>query len=480
MKFKLNPRTYKLNRRSFLQSTAFGIQTAVALPLLEGMFKSNAAYAAVAENSTRFFAMYVPNGVIEENWFPKGSKDNWSLAGTSLEAFEKRGVAEDISFYRGLKNSSAGANGRGRSNGNDHLVSIGSWLTGPTIPNDDLNTYMPSLEQDHADHMNAKELGKVDGLPNPDLKCLRMAGNAELDPGRMQYNNQMKNGLNWSKQGKILKLNDNLRGQFDQLYTKGGAGGEPQPGAGAGINRRTMMQISALDDVKADMDALVKRVGASDRQRLELYFDGLRDIELQLDAGMSGSTALDCNPPMASNEVPVTPYSGNAQQKRALRFGDHMHAAAKITAHAMSCGLIHSATYCAGGEAAGGQYADININMHFHNSISHNRGRHAGKHRQIDAFHADGCAHFMQELKKIPLGGGNLLDNTAVMFGSGLGNGDSHTRTDIAMMVGGRFGRFKPGLFHGAKGKASGDVVNTIRAELGMKEINGLNKVDVA
>ncbi|WP_053980707.1 DUF1552 domain-containing protein [Marinagarivorans algicola] len=449
-----------LNRRTFLRSSATGISTAVGLPLLEAMFNSSSAFADAPGKYPRFFAMYVPNGIIEEKWFPRrNSKTDFNLAASSLKKFDEYGLKNDISLYRGMQNVCRSDG----SNGNAHMIGISSWLTGVGIKKDSSQTHRPSLDQELADAMQA-EYGRTK------VHSLQLAGNSELDkPNNNNYFNPQKNALNWGSNNRLLPLKSALKNEFDKLY----AGGGSTPGAG--VDRRFETKISVLDDIKEDRQAMLKQLGASDRARLDQYFESLRDLEESLNAQIDiGDNTQECAQPAGVNNIP-NPTNG----ARNNRFGDHARIAAKITAQAFACGLTHAVTYCTQGEAAGCHYEDIGINTHFHNSISHNRGGRLNDWVKIDTFHADLCAEFMYQMKNTPHGTGTLLDGTGILFGSGLGNGTNHSHDDLALMVGGHFGNWKHGNYHTFNGNRShGDLVDTLRAEMGLPDL-GKNKVPI-
>ncbi len=448
----------KISRRSFLRSTTCGVGTMVGLPLLEVMFKSESAFADAPGTFPRFFAMYVPNGIIEEKWYPEsGTKREFDLSGSALAAFQERGLKNDISLYRGLTNECD----PGGSRGNPHMIAISSWLTGRALPSDRDQMHVPSLDQEIAD-----------ALPRTKVHSLQLAGNSELDrPNNNVYFNPLKNALNWDRSGRLLPLKSELRSEFARLYA--GINEDPT----SNIDRRSALKLSVLDDVKEDRQRLINRVGASDAQRLEEYFNSLRDLELQIEAlaNNNPSEGGQCTRPMEEADIP-NPQNGS--RNNAIR--DHAKIAAQITVQAFSCGLTHAVTYCAGGEAAGCEYRDIGINTHFHNSISHNRSGRYDQWVRIDAFHAELCAEFMYQMKHTPHGGGTLLDGTAVLFGSGLGNGDRHQHTDIAMMVGGHFGRWQHGRYHRFNGRSHADVIDTIRQEIGLPNNYGRNTVPIS
>lgn len=448
-----------LNRRTFLRSSTAGISTAVGLPLLEGMFHSQSAFADAPGAFPRFFAMYVPNGIIEEKWFPEnGTKTDFDLSNCSLREFDRLGLKNDISLYRGMDN----ACDKEGSNGNTHMIAISSWLTGVGIKNDESQTHRPSLDQEVAEAHNAIARTKVHSL--------QLAGNSQLDkPNNNRYYNPLKNALNWGSNNRLLPLRSALRDEFDKLY----AGADATPGAG--LDRRSQMKLSILDDIKEDRVRLANQLGADDRTRLEDYFDRLNSLEQSLMAlENSGNDPQSCPKPNVNN-IP-NPNNGSLN----VSIGDHARIAAKITAQAFECGLTNAITYCAGGEAAGCEYRDIGIGTHFHNSISHNRAGRYNDWVKIDTFHAELCANFMREMKDIPHGDGTLLDGTAVLFGSGVGNGDNHKQTDIALMVGGNFGNWKHGRYHRFNGRNHGDLIDTLRQEMGLPNNLGRNSVPIA
>ncbi|WP_096086727.1 DUF1552 domain-containing protein [Agaribacterium haliotis] len=447
----------KLSRRTFLRSTSYGVGTAVGLPLLEAMFNSSSAYADAPGLYPRFFAMYVPNGIIEEKWYPEnGSKTDFDLSGTALERFQTLGLTDAISLYRGCTNVCRLEG----SSGNAHMVGISSWLTGKAIDSDRSQVHVSSLDQQIAD-----------ALPRTKVHSLQLAGNSELDkPNNNVYFNPLKNALNWDKNGRLLPLKSELKNEFDKLYAGDGAA------PGQGVDRRTALKISVLDDIKEDRQRLIAKLGAADAQRMEQYFESLRDLELKLEALNNSDDSSSCPRPTIDESSIPNPNNGSRNNNIKL----HAEIAAKITAQAFACGLTNAITYCAGGEAAGCEYRDIGINTHFHNTISHNRNGRYDDWCKVDRLHGDLCAEFMLQLKQTPHGAGNLLDGTALMFGSGLGNGDAHQHTKIALMVGGHFGNWQHGRYHQLNGRNHADVVDTIRQQIGLAENYGRNQVPIS
>lgn len=433
--------TKKYPRRSFLRGTAAGgISTLVALPLLEASFRSDRAFAQAAGGTPRLIAFYVPNGTIEERWFPDGgSGNNYDLSGTALAPLAP--FQDSLRLFRRLGNT-------GRSgSGNAHMRAIAGFLTGTAISSDAVSRVGISLDQRLADHYATTS-------PTP-VHSLQLAGNNELDPpNNNRYNNQLKNSLSFDREGRILPNTSDLRSVFNRLFT-GVDDGQVDEAA----RRRAVLGKSVLDHVLQDSAQLSAGLGTQDRQRVEEYFDSLRALERRLQPP-AGAAACD---------VGGTTFPSYDDDRRLDEIGDHARQTARMLSLAFRCDATRVATYMAGGEAAGCRYNDIGVGEHFHNNISHNRGGKADLHHRIDTYHSELVAAFLQELADTPHGDGTLYDSTAVIYGAGLGNGDRHSLADISLAVAGRFGASRGGIYHrDLGGRDHGVVLYSIARELGL------------
>ncbi len=432
-----------MSRRTLLRGVSLGAVTALSLPPLEVMFGSDSAYAQATSNRARFVGVYTPNGTIQERWCPKPAATTvtrtFSLAGTALAPLERHKA--NLSVFRNAQN--AGSNG----NGNAHMKAIAGFLTGRAIPNDTVGTHQVSIDQ-FVTNAAAQKAG---------IGSLQLAGNNELDPpNNTRYNNSLKNALSFDAQGRILPNTANLRAVFDRVFK--GVSPVAGPGADAAAQRRALMRNSVLDAVAADRAALSTKLGQQDRVRVDEYFESLRALELDIDA-----LAPQCTIP-SSNDFPQT-----QDGPRLNAIGNHGKLAGRLIALAFVCDLVQSATYMMGGEGTGCGYSELNINQHFHNTISHNRAAKADLHHRIDTFHSDLVASLLDALEDTSYATGTLLDGTAVLYGAGLGNADSHSLSNIGLVLAGRFGKVRQGAFHtDLKNQNHAKILRTIVAELGL------------
>ncbi|MEM7604352.1 MAG: DUF1552 domain-containing protein [Myxococcota bacterium] len=433
----------KLTRRTMLRGGLGAAAVSLARPRLEAMFESSTAFAQGSAHP-RFVAFYVPNGVIEERWFPEGNASDYTFAGTALEP-----LAAHLPHTTALRRlRSPGTEG----GGNQHMRGISGFLTGSAIANDRVTELSISIDQFIANHY-------AEVAPTP-VHSLQLAGNNELDPPlNTVYNNALKNALSFDQAGRILPNTANLRAVFNRLFA-----GVEAPEQDLEAERRRVMRRSVLDSVLTERDRLQTHLGAADRARVEEYFESVRALELRIE-GSDAPIAAGCSVPEAAG------FPEYEDGPRLHAIGEHARQTAELLRLAFSCDLTRCATYMAGGEAAGCSYRDIDINQHFHNSISHDRRGKANLHHRIDTFHSELVAAFADGLLATAEGEGTLLDSTVITYGSGLGNGDSHDLRSIAFAVVSRLGRFAEGRYlQDLDQRSSGDALMTILEEMGLPQ----------
>ncbi len=147
--------------------------------------------------------------------------------------------------------------------------------------------------------------------------------------------------------------------------------------------------------------------------------------------------------------------------------GEHARLTAELLA--FQCDVTRVATYMSSGEASKTKYPEININIKFHDQISHNKGAYNDEHHAIDTYHSELFAHFLEVFSDTPHGDGTLMDGTCLLFGSGLGNGDAHSMNNIGLLMAGNVGGVNPGKYHAdMSGAPHSRLLNTLRDEMGL------------
>jgi hypothetical protein len=194
---------------------------------------------------------------------------------------------------------------------------------------------------------------------------------------------------------------------------------------------RIALQGSILDAVLSDANSLRRRLNQQDGIKLEEYLASIRDVESKL--------ALDRQwqkipRPKTRIDEPVN----EGLTKDLPKIYD-------LIALALQTDSTRVATLEIGGSFAA---RDLGIKKGYH-SLSHH-GKVDGSIEQlvqIELYQTQQFARFLDKLRSIrePNGQRTLLDSTMVLFGSGMGNANSHTNSDLPIILAG--GAFKHGEY---------------------------------
>jgi hypothetical protein len=190
---------------------------------------------------------------------------------------------------------------------------------------------------------------------------------------------------------------------------------------------RLRLQGSILDAVRDDANALDRRLGRQDREKLGEYLASVRDVERQLQLNKQWA-----NVPKPKAGIPEPENKG-------------MVADLPVIYDLIALALQTDSTRVATLEIAGGFLSQaFGVRKEYH-ALSH----HGMVPENIDGlvkvekYQTEQLARFLGKLKSTNDGDGTLLDHTMVLFGSGMGNANSHINTNLPIVLAG--GGFKHG-----------------------------------
>ncbi|MCG8649548.1 MAG: DUF1552 domain-containing protein, partial [Pirellulales bacterium] len=192
---------------------------------------------------------------------------------------------------------------------------------------------------------------------------------------------------------------------------------------------RIDLQGSILDAVLGDAKSMQRKLGKHDSKKLEEYFASIRDVEIKLDLDRHWQKIAKPKPPI------------DQPQDEGLT-----HDLPKIydlIALALQTDSTRVATLEIGGSFAA---SDLGIRKGYH-GLSHHGKVQANIDLlvQIEKYQVQQFARFLDKLASIRQPGSDksLLDSTMALFGSGMGNANSHTNNDLPVILAG--GGFKHG-----------------------------------
>lgn len=393
-----------LSRRTMLR----GLGAAVALPFLDAMSPALASSKLPGGSPRRMGFVYVPNGIDMDNWNAGYSGPLRELP-RILKPMEP--FRQDITLLGNLTNNAGRAwlDGAG-----DHGRCCGSYLTGVHVR----KSAVDILSGVSADQIVANEVGKHTRFSSLELglEDARQAGNC--DSG---YSCAYTNNLAWRSETQPMPPTLNPRDLFERLFGKD-AHLTPEQRA-----QRARFRSSILDFVAEDTRSLQRDLGPTDNRKLDEYLSSIRAIELQLERAEQENAEVD--PGMSK------PYGVPAD------FAEHFKLMTDMLTVALQSDMTRVFTFLMTREGTSRPYREIGISDG-HHPLTHHRNQQdwIEKVIQINTYHVTQFAAWIEKLKSIEEGDGNLLDNSMIVYGAGLSDGNAHLHHDLPTMLVGRGG----------------------------------------
>jgi hypothetical protein len=398
-----------LPRRTFLR----GMGAAVALPLLDAMVPALSTTARAAAPPRRMGFVYVPNGAAMPFWKPKGDGPHLELS-PSLEPLAP--FKERVLVPTGLSHKQAEALGDGNG---DHARAQTVWLSG-THPKWTEGADVRNGVT--ADQLAAQALGRETPLMSLELALEQNYLVGNCDNG---YSCVYMNTMSWRNETTPLPMEVNPRVVFERMFGDGGSGAQRL----ASIRE----DRSLLDWVVQDLARLQGRLGTSDRAKVSEYLDAIREIERRIQVTEAHNGASPLQLPQRPVGIPES-------------FDEHAKLMFDLLALAFQTDTTRVFTFMIGREESLRTYPEIGI-TEAHHPLSHHGGdpTKIQKAHVLNKYHMGLFAHFLQKLQSTPEGDGTLLDNTMVLYGSGMSDGNQHNHHDLPLVLAGGAGVLEGG-----------------------------------
>jgi len=399
-----------LSRRTVLRGMG---TAAIALPFLDSMVP---ALAAPTKSPVRLAFLYVPNGIMMHDWNPakdyEGKFQDFPRAMKPLEGFR-----DDMLQLGNLTHNS----GRALLDGaGDHGRCSGSYLTGIQVK----KTTIDIKASISCDQIVANKIGTQTRFPSLELGMddARQAG--DCDSG---YSCAYTNNLAWRSETQPLPPTLDPRVFFERLF---GDGVILSPEERA---RQAKDRQSILDFVTADTKKLQTSLGPTDKRKLDEYLSSIREVERQLEKAEKDNAQI--NPGMDK------PYGVPAD------FAEHFQLLTDMVTIAFQSDMTRVLTFLVTHEGTSRAYREIGIPDGHHPCTHHqNKPDLMEKVSQINEYHTKQLAGWLAKLKATKEGDSNLLDNSMIVYGAGLSDGNRHLHEDLPTLLIGRGGGFlKPG-----------------------------------
>lgn len=382
-------------RRFFLRATGVSL----ALPLLESLggrvFAQNSAVvsfagkAADADRPMRMVCIGNLLGFYPPAFFPEKTGADYELP-ESIESLEPH--RKDFTLYSGL----------------DHGVKGGHFA---------MSSFLSGVR-------TADTKGMPEGNITLDQRAAETMGGATRFPSLTLGSEEGIHGgclMSWTRSGTRVPPISTPRELFRTLFVTDDAASL------ATSMDRLDLKGSILDSVNGDAKSLKRHLGQRDKEKLEEYFTSVREVEKQIELHRKWAS--------------VPKPDSTMDEPENTDFVSDLPVMYDLIALALQTDSTRIATLEIGGDFEASAF-ELKAGYH---ALSHHGQREeaiAGLIK-MERYQTEQFAQFLAKLKSIEDGAGTLLDHSMVLFGSGMGNANSHTNTHLPIILAG--GGFKHG-----------------------------------
>lgn len=429
-----------IDRRTCLR----GLGASLALPLLDVMGPT--ARGEAYKPPVRLGFMYMPHGVIMDQFWPADAASFLSSPPPALESL--RPVLNQCLLMKGISGVPISP-----YNGAPHALELSTWLTA-ILPNPDRRNEIDIAIS--ADQIAANHLGAFTTLPSLELATMPQTWKENQEGLNEAYYSH----CSFRSPTQPVPAEINPRNVLERLFHKK----DPQARGGAS-SQTSPLDRRMLDIVLGGARELRRTLPADDRRKLDEYLDSVRSVERRIAAiefrqkeaaleraGVRSSRREDSDSPPIEIKIPEG-------DKRS----EYMQVMCDLNVLAFQTDTTRVSTYI-GSTPNGVSYPELGFNDKHHSQTHHNN--QADKVRKvaaITAFNIEQFAYMVKKLHGLREGDGTLLDNCIMMWGSGLEDGNKHTRENLPFILAGkgggsiRTGRFLTGI----RGN-QGDLLTTL------------------
>jgi len=415
---------HRLSRRTVVR----GLGATIALPFLDAMSPSGLVRAQAGRRPIRLIAMEMVHGAagstafgLKQNmWSPATAGAAFDLSPTSLRSLEPFRDYLTIVSNTDVRNADAFA---APEIGADHFRTAAVFLTQSKPKQTQGSDVFAGTS---LDQIYAAKFGQETPIPSMQL-CIENVDQA----GGCSYNYSCvyTDTISWASPTDPLPMIRDPRVVFDQLF---GVGTTPE----ARRARRRDDQ-SILDWVTESVGDLKRKLGAVDQARLSDYLDDVREIERRIQKIEASNKSGE------PRELPGAPVGVPDS------FDEHVKLMFDLQAVAFSSDVTRTFSFKLGRDVSNRVYGPSGSTTAFHTASHHlDRDDRIIDFQKINTYHVSMVPYLLDKLKKTPDADGNMLDNTLVIYGSGMGNSNLHNHKRCPLFFAGHAGGALKGNRH--------------------------------
>ncbi len=441
-------RSALIDRRACLK----GMGASLALPLMDAMGWADTVEGKTYRPPVRLGFMYMPHGVIMDQFWPADAESFVSSPPSALESL--RPILDQCLTMKGISGVPIAP-----FNGAPHALELSTWLTATLPAADKRNEINIAIS---ADQIAANHVGAFTTLPSLELATMPQ----DWKENQEGLNEAYYSHCSFRSPTQAVPAEINPRNVLNRLFHK-----QEQNGIGRESTRVNALDRNLLDIVLAGARDLRQTLSTSDQRKLDEYLDSVRSVERRIAAieHRQKEAALEKAGVRASKRHATDSPPIEVKIPEGEKRSEYMQVMCDLNVLAFQTDTTRVCTYI-GSRPNGASYPELGFNDQHHSQTHHrNDPTKVGKVARITEFNIEQFAYMVKKMHSLREADGTLLDNCIMMWGSGLEDGNEHTRENLPFVLAGRgggsinTGRFLPDT----KGN-QGDLLTTLLACAGI------------
>ncbi|MBM3769499.1 MAG: DUF1552 domain-containing protein, partial [Acidobacteria bacterium] len=407
------------------------------------------AIGKAAKPPVRLGFMYMPHGVIMDQFWPADAASFRTSPPPALESL--RPVLDQCLLMKGVSGVPIAP-----FNGAPHALELSTWLTASLPAPDRRNEISIAIS---ADQIAANHVGAFTTLPSLELATMPQTWKENQEGLNEAYYSH----CSFRSPTQAVPAEVNPRNVLYRLFNKRES--ERESSTMSALDR------SLLDIVLGGARELRRTLPTTDQRKLDEYLDSVRSVERRIaaieyrqkeaaleKAGVSASKRHASDSPPIEIKIPEG-------DKRS----EYMQVMCDLNVLAFQTDTTRVSTYI-GSTPNGASYPELGFNDQHHSQTHHaNEAEKVRKVAAITAFNIAQFAYMVKKMHNLREAEGTLLDNCIMMWGSGLEDGNKHTRENLPFVIAGKGGgSIKTGRFLPDTKGNQGDLMTTLLACAGI------------
>ncbi len=403
-----------VDRRTFLK----GVGVSLALPFFDSI--GWAAAPSSAKPPVRMAFMYMPHGVIMDQFWPKNQEEFLNATPPIIESLKP--IMDQCLMMKGISGVPISP-----FNGAPHALELSTWLTGRLPDPDSRDRINISIS---ADQIMANYVGAQTLLPSLELATMPQTWKENQEGLHEGY----YNFCSFRSPTQPVPAETDPRNVLNRLFGKGGKEGR--------VTQANPLDRKMLDRVLGGARDLRRTLARTDQQKLDEYLDSVRSMERRIAAieTRQQEAAFEKNGVAPSKRHATDSAPIEVEIPEGDKRSEYMEVMCDLTILAFQTDTTRVSTYV-GSRPNGASYPELGFSNQHHSQTHY--GKDEEKIRKVAAinkFHVDRFAYMVKKMHALKEGDGTLLDNCIMMWGSGLEDGNKHRRENLPFVIAGKGG----------------------------------------